>query len=56
MITGGAGFFAVRKPDGTTAYTRAGNFGIDGAGQLVTQHGRPGARPRRPADHVPEER
>ncbi len=29
MITQGAGFFAVRKADGTTAYTRAGNFGID---------------------------
>jgi flagellar basal-body rod protein FlgG len=39
MITGGQGFFAVRKPDGTTAYTRAGNFGIDAAGQLVTQQG-----------------
>ena len=39
MITGGQGFFAVRKPDGTIAYTRAGNFGIDGAGQLVTQQG-----------------
>ena len=39
MITGGAGFFVVRKPDGTQAYTRAGNFGIDGAGQLVTQQG-----------------
>ncbi len=39
MITQGTGFFAVRKPDGTTAYTRAGNFGYDGAGQLVTQQG-----------------
>ncbi len=39
MITGGQGFFAVRKPDGTTAYTRAGNFGVDAAGQLVTQQG-----------------
>ena len=39
MITGGTGFFVVRKPDGTQAYTRAGNFGYDGAGQLVTQQG-----------------
>ncbi len=55
MITGGAGFFVVRKPDGTQAYTRAGNFGIDGAGQLVTPAGRPGARPGRPPDHLPAE-
>lgn len=39
MITQGTGFFVVRKPDGTIAYTRAGNFGLDGAGQLVTQQG-----------------
>ena len=39
MITQGTGFFAVQKPDGTTAYTRAGNFGYDGAGELVTQQG-----------------
>jgi flagellar basal-body rod protein FlgG len=39
MITQGAGFFAVRKADGTTAYTRAGNFGIDADSQLVTQSG-----------------
>jgi flagellar basal-body rod protein FlgG len=39
MITQGTGFFTVRKADGTTAYTRAGNFGYDGASQLVTQQG-----------------
>ena len=39
MVTGGAGFFAVQKPDGSLAYTRAGNFTSDGAGQLVTQQG-----------------
>src|SRR6476619_5646041 len=39
MITQGTGFFAVRKADGSTAYTRAGNFGIDADSQLVTQSG-----------------
>ncbi len=35
----GDGFFRVRKPDGSTAYTRAGNLAIDAAGQLVTPGG-----------------
>ena len=39
MITQGTGFFAVRKGDGSTAYTRAGNFGVDADSQLVTQPG-----------------
>src|SRR3954453_1949188 len=39
MITQGTGFFTVRKADGSTAYTRAGNFGIDADSQLVTQSG-----------------
>ena len=37
----GAGFFQVRQPDGTVAYTRAGNLRLDASGRLVTQHGEP---------------
>ena len=35
----GAGFFSVTQADGTTAYTRAGNFSLSPQGQLVTQDG-----------------
>lgn len=35
----GEGFFAVTLPNGTTAYTRAGNFVTDNTGQLVTPEG-----------------
>ncbi len=35
----GEGFFAVTLPDGTTAYTRAGNFTTDNTSQLVTPEG-----------------
>jgi flagellar basal-body rod protein FlgG len=35
----GRGFFQVLMPDGTTAYTRAGNFSVNDQGQLVTQDG-----------------
>ncbi len=35
----GSGFFRVQKADGTTLYSRAGNFDRDGAGQLVTARG-----------------
>lgn len=35
----GRGFFQILLPDGTTAYTRAGNFQIDGQGVLVTANG-----------------
>jgi flagellar basal-body rod protein FlgG len=35
----GNGFFRVQRPDGTLAYTRAGNFRIDATGRLVTQRG-----------------
>ncbi|MFZ5641422.1 MAG: flagellar basal-body rod protein FlgG [Bacillota bacterium] len=37
----GSGFFAVQLPDGTTAYTRAGSFSVDGEGQLVNASGYP---------------
>lgn len=37
----GSGFFAVRQPDDTTAYTRDGSCRFDGAGQLVNASGNP---------------
>jgi len=37
----GDGFFAVRLPDGQTAYTRDGSFQLDADGQLVTGQGYP---------------
>lgn len=35
----GEGFFRIQRPDGTLAYTRAGNLRIDATGRLVTQRG-----------------
>jgi flagellar basal-body rod protein FlgG len=35
----GRGFFQVSMPDGTQAYTRAGNFAVNAQGQLVTPDG-----------------
>lgn len=35
----GDGFFQVLMPDGTTGYTRDGNFQVDAQGQLVTASG-----------------
>lgn len=35
----GRGFFQILMPDGTTAYTRAGNFQVDSQGALVTPNG-----------------
>ncbi|MDI1471794.1 MAG: flagellar basal-body rod protein FlgG [Thermodesulfovibrio sp.] len=37
----GDGFFQVTLPDGTIAYTRAGNFRIDRDGRIVTNDGYP---------------
>ena len=57
IVGDGATFFAVRRRDGTVAYTRAGALSIDANGQLVTADGAileppitlsPGAR----IDHV----
>jgi flagellar basal-body rod protein FlgG len=35
----GAGFFEVQLPDGTSAFTRDGNFSLNGAGEVVTSDG-----------------
>ncbi|MFP6111014.1 flagellar basal-body rod protein FlgG [Helicobacter pylori] len=35
----GKGFFQVQLPDGSTAYTRSGNFKLDEQGNLVTSEG-----------------
>jgi flagellar basal-body rod protein FlgG len=37
----GGGFFQVQQPDGTTAYTRAGNFKLNSEGIMVTPDGFP---------------
>ncbi len=37
----GDGFFQIKMPDGSTAYTRAGSFKKDSTGQLVTSDGYP---------------
>ncbi|HEY5006642.1 MAG TPA: flagellar hook-basal body complex protein, partial [Caulobacteraceae bacterium] len=36
MAVQGTGYFQVLLPSGETAYTRAGNFSVNGQGQLVT--------------------
>ena len=35
----GAGYFHIQMPDGTDAYTRAGNFSLSPEGQLVNEQG-----------------
>jgi len=37
----GSGFFQVSRPDGTIAYTRAGNFYLNNQGQIVNSQGDP---------------
>jgi flagellar basal-body rod protein FlgG len=37
----GSGFFQVQMPNGSTAYTRAGNFHLDSSGNVVTSDGNP---------------
>lgn len=39
MALNGRGFFQVQMPDGTLAYTRNGQFQVNGEGQLVTATG-----------------
>ncbi len=39
MAINGEGYFKILMPDGSTSYTRAGNFSVDGTGRLVTPQG-----------------
>src|SRR5580698_6155369 len=39
LAINGPGYFQVLLPTGETAYTRAGNFSVNGQGQLVTADG-----------------
>jgi flagellar hook protein FlgE len=39
VAVNGAGFFQVKAPDGSTAYTRAGNFKLDKDGNIITTSG-----------------
>ncbi len=39
MMVNGAGYFHITLPDGTDAYTRAGNFGLSPQGQIVNDQG-----------------
>ena len=39
MAIDGRGYFQILLPSGETAYTRAGNFSVNGEGQLVTDDG-----------------
>jgi flagellar basal-body rod protein FlgF len=41
VALGGAGWFTVQTADGNEAYTRAGDFQVNAAGQLVTSNGLP---------------
>jgi flagellar basal-body rod protein FlgG len=41
VVIQGKGFFQVQMPDGTLAYTRAGNFQMDRDGNVVTAAGNP---------------
>jgi len=41
LVIEGDGFFQITRPDGTTAYTRAGAFKLDRDGRMVTSDGYP---------------
>src|SRR5208337_1063349 len=41
MVIEGNGFFQVSRPDGTTAYTKAGNMSLDKDGNIVNPDGYP---------------
>ena len=47
----GDGFFQIQLPDGSTAYTRDGSFGLDGDGRIVTSDG----FPLYPEVYIPED-
>ena len=46
----GEGYFQVARPDGSTAYTRAGNFHLSAEGKIVTSEG----LPLQPEIQIPE--
>ncbi len=50
MAIQGRGFFQILLPDGSTAYSRAGNFALDQNGQIVTSGS---GNPLQPAINVP---
>ena len=41
VVVQGKGFFQIRRPDGTIAYTRAGSFQLDRDGNIVDSQGDP---------------
>jgi len=41
LVIQGSGFFQIKRPDGTIAYSRAGNFQLDRNGNVVTGNGDP---------------
>src|SRR6202050_3532886 len=41
LVIQGKGFFQVKMPDGTTSYTRSGNFQLDKDGNIVPALGNP---------------
>ena len=41
MAIEGSGFFQIQRPDGSIAYTRAGNFSVTAEGNVVTSDGLP---------------
>jgi len=41
LVIEGKGFFQIKRPDGSVAYTRAGNFQLDRDGNVVTANGDP---------------
>lgn len=50
MAIEGEGYFQVTRPDGTIAYTRAGNFHLSPEGKIVTSEG----MPLQPEIQIPE--
>jgi len=51
LVIQGRGFFQIRRPSGELAYTRAGAFHVDRAGNMVTQDG----EAMEPAINLPKE-
>jgi len=51
LVIQGKGFFQIKQPDGTVAYTRAGNFQLDKDGNMVSGTG----NPLEPAINIPQQ-